>query len=106
MAEEKNDVVVLGPPTKDGEGVHVIRASDEKVEAGELRTLKEGKPIHGEVLSLEPRKENPRVCDVRWSYRPPSPGPKKGPAQVASQSYRDNWDEIFGVGTSEDRLPS
>lgn len=99
MPEEKTDVVVLGPPTKDGEGVHVLRATEEKVEAGELRALKEGKPIHGEVLSLEPRKDNPRVCDVRSSYRP------KGPAKVNSQSYRDNWEETFGVGTSDD-LPS
>jgi hypothetical protein len=92
------DVVVIGPPTPDGEGVRVLRAREERIETGELRALKEGKPITGEVVSLEPRKENPRVCDVKSSYRPPSPateGNKKGPAQVATQKYRENWDEVF-----------
>jgi hypothetical protein len=95
------DVVVLGPPTADGGGVHVLRARDEKIETGELRQLQEGRPIVGEVVTLEPRKENPRVCDVRNSFAPPSTAtasvtPHKGPARVASQAYRDGWDEIFG----------
>lgn len=100
MADDTNekkptDVVVLGPPTPDGEGVRVLRAREERIEAGELRALKEGKPITGEIVSLEPRKENPRVCDVKSSYAPPSEGKKKGPAQVASEKYRENWDEVF-----------
>jgi len=100
--EKKTDVVVLGPPTPDGEGVRVLRAREERIETGELRTLKEGKPITGEVVSLEPRKENPRVCDVKSSYRPPaSEGKKKGPAQVANEKYRENWDEVFS--SSRDR---
>jgi hypothetical protein len=93
---EKVDVVVLGPPTPDGEGVHVLRAREERLEAGELRALKEGKPITGEIVSLQPRKENPRVCDVKSSYAPSS-SPKKGPAQVATEKYRENWDEVFAA---------
>ena len=93
--EKKADVVVLGPPTPDGEGVRVLRAREERIEAGELRALKEGKPITGEIVSLEPRKENPRVCDVKSSYAPFPSAPKKGPAQVASEKYRENWDEVF-----------
>ena len=99
----KTDVVLLGPPTPDGGGVHVLRARDERIEAGELRNLEEGRPITGEVLTLAPRKDNPRVLDVKESYSPntsSAPGgalaPKaKGPAQVATQAYRDNWDEVF-----------
>lgn len=93
--EKKTDVVLLGPPTPDGQGVHVLRAREERIETGELRALKEGKPIAGEVVSLEPRKENPRVCDVKSSYAPSTAGPKKGPAQVATAKYRENWDEVF-----------
>ncbi len=95
---EKTDVVLLGPPTPDGAGVHVLRARDERIEAGELRTLEEGRPITGEVLTLAPRKDNPRLCDVKESYVPNAPGAQqktKGPAQVATQAYRDNWDEVF-----------
>lgn len=93
------DVVLLGPPTADGGGVHVLRAREQRLEAGELRALEQGRPIRGEVVSLAPRKDNPRVCDVKESYTPPnadtSPAKAKGPAQVATKAYRDNWDEVF-----------
>lgn len=95
------DVVLLGPPTADGEGVHVIRAREERLETGELRNVEEGRPLTGELVALKPRKDNPRVCDVTDSYRPPAasaPGAKtKGPAQVATKAYRDNWDEVFAA---------
>lgn len=102
-AANARDVVVLGPPTADGDGVHVLRARDERLEAGELRTLREGKPIQGEIVSLAPRKDNPQVCDVKDSWSPPAgatfEGTRKGPAQVASDTYRERWDEIFGDKT-------
>jgi len=105
VAKDKpTDVVLLGPPTADGGGVHVLRARDEKVETGELRALQEGRPITGEVVTLSPRSENPRVCDVTDSYRAPSANDReparatahKGPANVASDAYRDGWEEVFG----------
>lgn len=103
-ASASPDVVLLGPPTADGAGVHVLRAREERIEAGELRALEEGKPINGEVVSLAPRKDNPRVCDVKESYRPGAvlPAKGKGPAQVATQSYRDNWDQVFSSRSSRE----
>jgi hypothetical protein len=96
---DKNDVVLLGPPTEDGAGVHVLRARDERLEAGELRVLEEGRPITGEVVTLAPRKANPRVCDVKESFRPPTGHlartKTKGPAQVATKAYRDHWEDTF-----------
>ena len=107
-AKPDEDVVVLGPPTPDGDGVRVLRARNDRLEAGELRALEEGRPVTGEIVKLEPRKDDPRICDVRESWRPParasaSPSPptpttptkKKGPAQVASDAYRDGWDKVF-----------
>lgn len=103
-AAASQDVVLLGPPTADGEGVHVLRAREERVEAGELRALREGQPVTGEVVSLQPREGNPRICDVKDSFHPSPPShparakagaARKGPAQVASQAYRERWDEIF-----------
>jgi hypothetical protein len=98
----KTDVVLLGPPTADGAGVHVLRARDERLEAGELRNLDEGRPITGEVVTLAPRKDNPRICDVKDSFAAPAraslpvaEAKAKGPAQVATQAYRDNWEEVF-----------
>ena len=87
------DVVLIGPPTTDGDGVHVLRARDEKLEAGELRPLVEGRPVVGEIVSLAPRKDEPRICDVKESWKPPPA--HKGPAQVATDAYRDGWDAVF-----------
>jgi hypothetical protein len=95
------DVVLLGPPTADGAGVHVIRAREERIETGELRAIQEGKPITGEIVTLAPRKDNPRVCDVKDSYRPPAMSSHKGPAKVASEAYREGWDSIFGSTTTK-----
>ena len=95
VAPPPTDVVILGPPTADGAGVHVLRAREEKVEVGELRALEEGRPIVGEVVTLAPRKDNPRVWDVKDSFRAPGSA-GKGPAKVATEAYRDGWDEVFG----------
>lgn len=102
--QAKADVVLLGPPTADGNGVHVLRAREERLEAGEIRALEEGKPISGEVVTLAPRKDNPRICDVKESYSPAAslPAKTKGPAQVATQRYRDNWDQVFASPPSSD----
>lgn len=91
--EKKTDVVLLHSATEDGKGARVIRVRDETLEAGEVRPLEEGKPVNGEVIRLKPREGEPRVCDVDVVVTRPT---SKGPAQVASTSYRDNWGRIFG----------
>ena len=111
VAKDKaTDVVLLGPPTADGAGVHVIRAREEKLETGELRALQEGRPITGEVVALSPRKDNPRICDVTDSYRAtPQRDDRavahKGPANVATDAYREGWDEVFGKKRSSSAPP-
>jgi hypothetical protein len=112
-AKPKEDVVLLGPPTADGDGVHVLRARDQRLEAGELRALREGRPISGELVTLAPREGQPRVCDVKESVPVPSGttasasdgAQKKGPAQVATEAYRSGWDEIFGPAPPSSRAP-
>ena len=99
------DVVILGPPTADGAGLHVIRARSDvgthRIETGELRPLQEGRPIVGEIVTLKPREANPQLCDVTDSFAPSAPHKAqlghKGPAKVATQAYREGWDEIFGT---------
>jgi len=90
------DVVILGGPTNDGEGVRVMRVRDESVGLGEVRPMKDGVPIAGEVVKLRPRETAPAVCDVEVLH--PAPAPARtgsGPAKVASDAYRDNWDRVF-----------
>jgi hypothetical protein len=89
---EKKDVVLLYSRTDDGEGTKVLRAREGGVETGEVRPLKEGKPISGEVVTLKPREEAPYLCDVEVAM----PAKREKPSQVATQKYRDNWDKVFG----------
>jgi hypothetical protein len=77
----------------------VLRAREDRIEAGEVRPVKQGAPLHSgtEIVKLSPRADAPQVCDVEVTYAPPVTGKRgKGPAQVASSSYREGWDEIFG----------
>jgi hypothetical protein len=97
--EPAPDVVYLHSPTEDGDGVRVLRARQGKVEVGEVRPIAEGKPLSGEIVTLRPRDGAPRVCDVKVEYAPETEARvegAKGPAQVATTKYRDNWDAIFG----------
>lgn len=94
------DVVLVHSPTEDGKGARVLRLREESIEAGEVRPLEDGKPITGEILKLKPRDEAGRVCDVEVLVPRSSPGQRpttKGPAQVASPDYRDNWSRIFAA---------
>jgi hypothetical protein len=109
-------VVLIHGVTPDGGGLNVLRARDGQLEAGAVRPLREGKPIHGEVVRLEPRESCPLVCDVKVDFAPPKSGepcadgcgkdscdaptsaPHKGPARVASDAYRKNWDAIWARG--------
>jgi hypothetical protein len=103
---EAPDVVLLHSPTPDGEGVRVLRAREGRLEAGEVRPMKEGQPIQsGELVTLTPRSESPAVCDVKVQYKAPTSAPEKpaaalthkGPALVNSSEYRARWEDIFGA---------
>ncbi|MFO0673571.1 MAG: hypothetical protein U0235_28795 [Polyangiaceae bacterium] len=110
----KPDVVLVHGPTEDGKGARVLRVREESIEAGEVRPIEEGKPIAGEVVKLVPRDESGRVCDVEVlvpkagmaARATPNARPtQKGPAQIASADYRDNWGRIFGK-KGEPQLPN
>ena len=95
-ASAKEDVVVIGPPTPDGAGANVLRLREGRLETGQIRSLEQGKPIAGEVVTLRPRKEAPNVCDVQVEHdaTPPNKDTNR-PAQVATANYRENWDAIW-----------
>lgn len=103
-----SDVVVLGRPTPDGEGLSVLRIREGRAELGALQPLRHGKPIRGELVTLQPRPELPIVCDVKVEL---ALGPvaqeasRHGPAQVATDRYRENWDAIW-AGKRDDDPPS
>lgn len=118
------DVAFVCGVSDDGQGVDVIRRRGERLEAGTVRRLEQGKPIHGEVVRLRPREQFPMICDVEVempapgqssqgqssSAQSPSGQPPTGalttgrPAQVATETYRKNWDAIYGRNKKPDPL--
>jgi hypothetical protein len=95
-------VAVVCGVSEDGQSLDIIRKRGERIETGTVRRLEQGKPIHGEVVRLRPREHSPLVCDVEIELPAPaqsaaSPAlPTSGPAQVATDTYRKNWDAIYG----------
>jgi hypothetical protein len=113
-AQESSDVALIHGPTADGEGLQILRARGDRLEIGAVRPLRDGAPITGEVITLRPRPSFPALCDVEVSYQPPSPSsdtqpPRAalshdGPAQVATDDYRKNWDAIWSRPASSEKL--
>lgn len=99
------DVAVLGNPTDDGEGRRVLRIRDGAAALGEVRPLRHGRALapNAEIVTLSPREGQPNVCDVEVAHRVAPPAAPRaggdGPAQVATEAYRESWDRIFGGHT-------
>jgi hypothetical protein len=104
------DLLLVGPATS-SESVLVLREREDRVEVGELRALREGRPISGdggELVKLRRRPEHERLFDVdvvaELPTRAAAPADRSGPPQVATDAYRENWELIFGDG--ERRRPN
>jgi hypothetical protein len=110
------DVALIHGVTPDGEGLNILRARGDRLELGAIRPLREGAPISGEVVTLRPRPNFPALCDVETHFKPaeqasdrqelPSSavGQRTGPAQVATDEYRRNWDAIWNSAPSKPKL--
>ena len=110
------DVALIHGVTSDGEGLKILRARGDRLELGAVRPLREGAPITGEVVTLRPRANFPALCDVETLFKPSEPGSDRqepapsaavqrtGPAQVATDDYRRNWDAIWNRSESKSKL--
>lgn len=100
------DVVLVHGVTEDKQGLRVLRAREQGVELGEVRPVKEGQPLTQDLVRLKPRKDAPYLCDVETEFSvselqsTTEARTTKGPAQVASKTYRDGWDAIFAKRVS------
>jgi hypothetical protein len=100
---------------KDADGLHILRrrSKDGPVEAAIAKPLTEGRPITGEVISMRRRRDLPFLFDVKTEIdisgeraeiegaaEAPTEAPTiDGPAKVATNSYRQGWDAIWGSRT-------
>ena len=110
-----SDVALIHGVTSDGEGFHILRARDNRLELGAVRPLRDGAPITGEVVTLRPRANFPALCDVETHFKAPEPladrqepaqlaASRSGPAQVATEDYRRNWDAIWSRPAHKPKL--
>jgi hypothetical protein len=100
--KQPEDIAILGGPTEDGQGAHLLRFREGSITAGEIRPVKEGEPItHSEVVRLRPLDGDNRICAVETLHEPAQKAQaektdKPGrPARVATARYRKNYDAIF-----------
>lgn len=98
-----HDVVLLHSPTEDGEGVRALRSRPGRLDVTEIRQMEEGKPLDrsADVVSLHPREDAPALCDVEVHHEhrlesEPSTTPHAGPPRVSNDTYRQNWERVFG----------
>ncbi len=115
-AAPATDVALIHGVTPDGEGLQILRARDNRLELGLIRPLREGAPITGEVVTLRPRPNAPALCDVEVHVKAPQAAatddrqaPRAalahpGPAQVATDDYRRNWDAIWSRPAANPKL--
>ncbi|MEO6601349.1 MAG: hypothetical protein ABIQ16_15835 [Polyangiaceae bacterium] len=112
------DVALIHGVTPDGDGFQIVRARENRLELGIVRPLREGAPITGEVVTLRSRPNFPALCDVETHYKPALPAAaaeasdksppllaaRTGPAQVATEDYRRNWDAIWSKPAEKAKL--
>jgi hypothetical protein len=97
-AAAPKDLVLVGDRVSESGGYRVLRQREDRLEVGELRAMREGKPLTGEVVRLHPTERHERVfeCETLHEVEPTAKA-TPGPAQIATDKYRHNWDQIFGA---------
>lgn len=88
------DVALVYGRSEDGKSYGVLRRRDDEIQVGTLRSLEQGKPIHGELVKLRPREDSP-LFDVETQHGAPIRGETSGPAKVTTPAYRAGWDSIW-----------
>jgi hypothetical protein len=96
-APPERDMVFVHSRSADGAGFQVLRSRSGHVELGELRGLRQGQAIAGEVVRLQATEEHTNLFEVETLLEAPAAARAlSGPAQVSSDAYRRQWEAIFG----------
>jgi len=89
------DLMALGPETAQGLRPYLRHTADCQVKAGLIRPMREGEPMVGGGVCLE-HKEGHVYAVVHEVPSMVATMDRSGPAQVATDDYRQGWDRIFG----------
>ena len=89
------DVALVYSRSEDGRSFGILRRRSDEIRLGTLRTLEEGKPIHGEIVSLRPRSDSPVLFDVETQHGSIEARNAGGPPKVTTEEYRRGWDSIW-----------
>lgn len=99
------DIALLHGPTEDGEGARLLRLKEGTLYAGEVRPVREGQAVtQKELVRLKPIAGAAPLCEVETVHAPaaaadmggaPKPS-RNGPPRVTNESYRKNWNAVFG----------
>jgi len=87
------DVVLVYGKSDDGKRFDVLRRRGTEIQAGTMRPLDAGKPIHGEVVRLTPRDDSPLLFDVQVEHDARAAAGR--PAKVSTEGYRRGWESIW-----------
>ncbi len=82
-----DDLVLIHGLSEDGESCSVLRKRGNKLEAGVVRPMKEGRPIEGDVVKLRPIPEVPLLFNVEVQY---SSRGEEGPAETTDAASKES----------------
>jgi len=91
----RDDVALLYSRSEDGRSFGILRRREDELQVGTLRALEEGKPIHGEIVTLRPRSESPLLFDVEIEHAVTAARQASGPPKITTKEYREGWDSIW-----------
>ena len=100
--EAEEDVALIHRVDEVRHEMHVLRRRRKgEVEAAVVRPVEPGRPIHGDLVKLKPRKEFPLLCDVETLLADPEGHAEvvsrhDGPERVTTDAYRRGWESVFG----------
>jgi len=89
------DVALLYSRSEDGQSYGVLRRREDEIQVGTLRALEEGKPIHGEIVTLRRRADSAVLFDVETEHATTPARKPSGPPKITTHQYRKGWDSIW-----------
>jgi hypothetical protein len=106
MADEpcdRDDEVSIGPGIGGNARVCMRHTADHRQIPGIMRPIREGEPLTGHVVTIEPKDPQNGIYRVTGDLTIPSPHAAQmsrgKPAKVSTEAFRTGWENVFGKQT-------